>query len=219
MQRLIKSMTGSSPSSTSIQKSMTEAQDGLQKTKGYLQFTREHPEIQTFETTAKYVQQVANETAKVAAAIQQYGTEHRETLNIALQQALTTQLQDAITSAQVSSTRISEGIEAARAHTYPEAIVYYTDQVAGTIEAIATLQGQLVQLMSDIQAMVDTAEGEKRAIDEERKQLPRLLALRFVPQISADGVQDILVCFHSNYGPQDHLRIIEHLWTIHGRIG
>lgn len=169
MQRLIKSMTGSSPSSTSIQASITEVKSNLEKSKRYLQTCREQPQIQTFESTAKYAQQVANETARVAAAIQQYGSQHRETLNIALQQALTTQLQDAITSAQVSATRIAEGIEAARAHAYPEAIVHYTDQVKGTVDGIATLQGQLVQLMSDIRAMVDAADGDRRAIQAEQQ--------------------------------------------------
>ena len=186
---------------------MTEAQDGLQKTKGHLQFTREHPEIQTFETTAKDAQQVADETAKVAAAIQQYGTEHRETLNIALQQALTTQLQDAITSAQVSSTRIAEGAHA-RAHAYPEAIVFYVDQLLNTLEVIDNLQGQLAQLMHDILTLVDQADGGQRVL--QAQQQAEKEALRAQQEAAKQAERD-RKAYLEPYGGIDPVEIIAQL--------
>jgi hypothetical protein len=60
-------------------------------------------------------------------------------------------------------------MQAARAYTYPEAIVHYTNQVAGTLDVIATLQEQLVPLTSGIQAMVDTAENERQAIQAQQQ--------------------------------------------------
>lgn len=196
MQRFIKSLAGL-PTDASIQKSLTDVRSSLEKARGHIQFTRQQPRFQTFETTAKFAQQVANETAKVASTIQEYGNQQTQTLHISIPEATITQLKGIINSAQVSATQIAGGIQTARAYTYPEAIVHYTDQVAGTLEAIAILQGQLVQLMSDIQALVDMAEQERRAIQAQQ-------------QAARQAVHDRNV-YLAQYGGIDPEEIIAHV--------
>ena len=51
MQRLIKSLTGSSPSNTTIQSSIAEAKSELATVRGNLQHTRQYPQLQTFEVS------------------------------------------------------------------------------------------------------------------------------------------------------------------------
>lgn len=168
MQRVNKSRTGS-PASTSIQSRLTGISSHLERAKGYIQFTCQQPQLQTFEATAKFVQQVADETAQVATAVEEYGNQQVQTLNISIPATTITRLKDINNSARGCSARIAEGIQAARVYTYPEAIVHYTNQVSGTLDVIATFQELLVPLMNDIQALVDTAEQEQRAIQAQQQ--------------------------------------------------
>ena len=162
MQRAIKSLSGS-PTSTLIQTRLTGIRSDLERAKGYIQFTRQQPQFPTFEATAKFAQRVADETAQVAATVVVYSNQQAQIFNISIPATTITHLSDIINSAQGCSVRIAEGMQAARAYTYPEAIVHYTNQVAGTLDVIATLQEQLVPLMSSIQVLVDAAEQERRA--------------------------------------------------------
>lgn len=157
------------PTSTSIQKSLTDVQTNIERAKGNIQFTRQQPQFQYFESTAQFAAQIANETARVATTIQEYGNQQRQALNISIPNAALAHLQDIINAAEGSRAQIAGGIQAARAYTYPEAVLHYTEQVAGTLDVVAKLQEQLVQLMSDIQSLVDTAEQEQRAVQAQQQ--------------------------------------------------
>lgn len=168
MQRAIKPLSGS-PTSVSIRTRLTSIRSDLERAKGYIQFTRQQPQFPTFEATAKFAQRVADETAQVAATVVVYSNQQAQIFPISIPATTITHLKDINNSAQGCSVRIAEGMQAARAYTYPEAIVHYTNQVAGTLDVIATLQEQLVPLISGIQVMVDTAEKERQAIQAQQQ--------------------------------------------------
>lgn len=155
--------------STSIQKSLTDIKNSIEKAKSYIQFTRQQPLFQYFENTAQCAALTANETTTAATTIQAYGNQQKQVLNISIPDTVSTQLQEVINSAEGSRLQIVGGIQAARAYTYPEGILYYTEQVAGTIDVVARLQEQLVQLMSVIQSLVDTAEQQQRAVQAQQQ--------------------------------------------------
>ena len=142
MQRLIKSLTGS-PTSTSIQKSLTDVKNNLEKAKGNIQFTRQQPQFPNFESTAQSAAMIANETARIATTIQEYSNQQKQVHNISIPAAVFTQLQEIMNSAEGSRKQIADGIQAARAYTYPEAVLHYTEQVAGTLYVLAKIRVQI----------------------------------------------------------------------------
>lgn len=155
--------------STSIQKSLTDVMNKLEKAKGYIQFSRQQPQFPNFESTAQFAAIVANETAKVGFSLQEYDNQQKQASKIAIPDTISAQLQQVIDAAEGSRRQIAEGIQAARAYNYPEAVLYYTEQVAGTLDEVANLQEQLVQLMSDIQSLVDTEEQQQRTIQAQQQ--------------------------------------------------
>lgn len=196
MQRLIKSLTGA-PTSASIQKSLSDVKNNLEKAKGYIQFTRQQPQFPNFESTAQSAALTASETARIAATMQEYGNQQKQAHNISIPDAVFTQLQEIMNSAEGSRKQIADGIQAARAYTYPEAVLHYTEQVAGTLDAVAKLQEQLVQLMSQIQLLVDTAEQQQRALQ--------------VQQQAAKQAERDRKAYLAQYGGIDPAEVIAHV--------
>ena len=207
MQRLIQSLTGSS-TNVSIQKKLTNLRSSAETAKNYIQFARRQPQFQNFESAAKLVQQLADETSRVAATIHEYTNQQMQTLNIPMPATAMTQVKDIINSAQASSALVNGGIQAARSYTYPEAIVHYTDQVSGTLDVIGTFQEQLVQLMSEIQALVDTAEQEKQAIQAQQQVAKR--AIQAQQQVAKQAEHDRKV-YLAQYGGIDPEEVIAHV--------
>ena len=80
-----------------------------------------------------------------------------------------TQLQEIVTSSVTSTARITEGLLGARAHANPDGIVFYVDQLSGTLDTIDGQLAQLTEITATIQEMVDKAEAPYRALQAQRQ--------------------------------------------------
>ncbi|HEX5158395.1 MAG TPA: hypothetical protein VFW17_14360 [Ktedonobacterales bacterium] len=157
------------PTSASLQKDLTDVKGKLEKAKGYIQFTRQQPQFGNFESTAKFAAIVANQTAKVGASLQAYCGYEWDTHRTRIPDTISVPLQNAINAAESSRAQIAGGIQTARAYTTPEGVLYYTKQVAGTLDVIAGLQAQLGQLLSNVQSLFDAAEQERRNVQAQQQ--------------------------------------------------
>ncbi len=153
----------------SIQKNLADVKVKLEKAKGYIRFTRQQPQFGNFESTAKYAATVANETAMVGVSLQAYSNQQKQALKILIPDTISAQLQGVINAAAISRAQITGGIQAARAYAYPEGVLYYTEQLAGTLDMVTGLQEQLSQLMGSIQPLVDAAEKLQREVQAQQQ--------------------------------------------------
>ncbi|MGH9638106.1 MAG: hypothetical protein ACRD72_24990, partial [Candidatus Angelobacter sp.] len=145
-----------------FQRDLANVRVKLETARTYIRFTRQQPQFGNFESTAKYAATVANETARVGASLQAFSNQLKQSYGIQIPDTISAQLQGAINAAVGSCAQITGGIQAARAYTNPEGVLYYTEQVAGTLDTVAGLQEQLGQLMGSIQPLVDAAEQLQR---------------------------------------------------------
>lgn len=203
------------PTSTSIQKSLTEIQNNLERAMGNIQYTRQQPTFPNFESTAQFGAIVANETGKVAATVQAYAHQQRQALSIAIPDAIFTQLQEVMNSAEVSRTLIAGGIQAARAYTYPEAVLHYTEQVASTLDKVARLREQLVHVMNTIQSLIEAGEqfqrdrqAQQQAAKQAEEQQRRALQAQ---QQAAKHAEQERKAYLAQFGGIDPAEVIAHV--------
>lgn len=203
------------PTSTSIQKSLTDIKNNIEKAKSYIQFTRQQPQFQYFESTAQFAALTANEMTRAATTIHEYSNQQKQALNISIPDAVSAQLQEAINSAEGARAQIAGGIQAARSYTYPEGILHYTEQVASTLDVIARLHEQLVHLMSDIESLVDTAEEQQRALQaqqqaEKQAEIERKRAVQAQQQAEKQAEKE-RNAYLAQFGGIDPAEVIAHV--------
>lgn len=203
------------PTSTSIQKNLTDIQNNVERARGNIQYTHQQPTFQNFESTARLAALIANEIGRVATSIQVYAHQQRQALNFAIPDAIFTQLQEVMNSAESSRTLIVGGIQAARAYTYPEAMLHYTEQVAGTLDGVARLREQLVHVMNTIQSLTEAAEqfqrdrqAQQQAAKQAEEQQQRVLQAQ---QQAAKQAEQERKAYLAQFGGIDPAEVIAHV--------